>query len=110
MSSPRKLRNIAQSVACALYRKQGIELAGSRTQWHIRKDLSHEVTVRAVHHRISSSDDERFRAVNIGLKPTPRTLRDIARIDVAPQIPFAESRILRVTWEALVIVGFHNVR
>ena len=65
-----------------------------------REDLGHQVRARAEHTRVGGRDDRDLRAVDGRLEAEPDRLRDVARVDVAPQVPAPDLRVVLPRGEA----------
>lgn len=76
---------------------------------HPGEHLGHELAARPAHHRVRGGDDEGLGAPDIGLQRQPAALRHVADVDVAPQVPLADLRVLPVGGELLVVVALHDV-
>ena len=104
---PRRL--IAEQPARLLDRKQRVEVAGGRSIGHRGIDLRHQLAARAVHDGVRGGDDEVL-CSHIGFERKPATLRDVARVDVAPQVPPPQGRVRPERGKPFVVRRLHDVR
>jgi L-fuconolactonase len=85
----------------------GADLAPDR---HLREDLRKQLEAGPVHHRVRGGDDEDLRAREVAQHGEPAALRHVARVDVAPEIPLAQARVVPERREPLVVGRLHDVR
>ena len=83
------------------------EIAANRD---VREDLRHQLAARPLHHRVGRGDDERVRSSDVGFERALDALGDMALVDVAPEVPLAEVRVVPEAGEALVVGALHDVR
>ena len=76
---------------------------------HCREHLCHQLAARSVHDGVAGSDDEVLGA-DVGLECEPATLGQVARVDVAPEIPAPQARVVPKGRKPVVVVRFHDVR
>ena len=71
--------------------------------------LGHQLTARPAHHGVGSGDDEVVSPIDVGLERAPHALRHMALIDVAPQVPLAQVRIVLEPGKPFVVRADHHV-
>src|SRR6266496_4307110 len=112
MVTPGVPRLIANRLPRAIDREQRAELPDLASQRDTREDLGEKLGGRAVHDRIRRRDDEARTApddVCGRLERKSAGRRDVARVDVAPEVPLARVRIGPDRRELLVVAGAHDV-
>ena len=97
-------RPIAEQPARMVDREQGLASLDRPTHRDGREHLGHQVGARARHDRVGGRDDRDLGALDRGLQGEPRRRRHVARIDVPPQVPLAQVRVVPVRREERVIV------
>src|SRR5918998_4158646 len=105
--SPGELGVVAEQAAGLVDAEQGAVLGQVALDGNAGEDLGHEVAAGAAHDGVGGGDDERLGPGDVGLKGTPHGLGDMGAVDVAPQVPPAQLRVVPEGREPLVVVPLH---
>src|SRR5579875_633315 len=108
--APRILWRITQQLTRLANGEQRFKRFDLTFQWHAGEDLCQQFAAGLFHDGIRRRDDKHLGPRDAGFQSQTATLRDITCIDIAPQVPLTQARVLRKGGETFVVVRLHDIR